>query len=160
MTFALVLVALFLLLSLPPLARRPELRARSDRAAIAAGLFFVVAGALHFLRPQTYDAMIPPFLPSPRFWTYLSGAAELAGGVGLLRPRLRRAAALGLILLLLAVLPANVHVAVASVHLAELPMPRWYFWARLPFQLVYVAWVAWAGRLLPRRLPAPSARAA
>jgi uncharacterized membrane protein len=160
MTFALVLVFLFLLLSLPPLARRASLRARVDRAAVAAGLFFIVAGALHFARPAPYDAMIPPFLSSPRFWTYLSGAAEVAGGVGMLLPRWRRYSALGLVVLLLAVLPANIHVAVASVQLAELPMPRWYFWARIPFQLVYVAWVAWAGRLLARGSPVARTRAA
>ena len=89
--------------------------------------------------------MIPPFLPSPRAWTYLSGLLEVAGGAGMLLPRSRRLAALGLMVLLVAILPANIHVAASSVSLADLPMPRWYFWVRLPFQLVYIGWVAWAG---------------
>jgi uncharacterized membrane protein len=147
MSFAVVLVGLFLLLSIPPLPRLPALRDRRDRAAVAAGLFFVGAGALHFAMPATYDAMVP--LPWPRLWTYLSGLGEIAGGLGMLLPRTRRAAALGLLLLLLAVLPANVDVALRDVPVEALPYPRWYFWLRIPFQAVYLLWVAWSARLGP-----------
>jgi uncharacterized membrane protein len=145
MSFAVVLVSLFAVLSIPPLSRRPALRAPRDRAAIAAGLFFIGAGALHFAMPATYDAMVP--LPWPRLWTYLSGVAEVAGGVGLITRRFRRPAALGLAALLLAILPANLNVALRDVPIEALPYPRWYFWLRIPFQAVYVAWVAWAGGL-------------
>lgn len=154
MSFALFLVALFALFQLPPFRRRPAFSTQVDRAAIAAGLFFVVAGLMHFISPASYDRMIPPFLPAPRFWTYLSGVLEVAGGLGMLRPSTRRTVAFGLVLLLVAILPANVHVALSSVNVPELPFPRWYFWVRLPFQLFYVGWVVWAGRLLPQRMPA------
>lgn len=156
MSFAVLLVGFFLLLHLPPLRRRPSLSTPARRAAVAAGLFFIGAGAMHFVMPARYDAMIPPQLPWPRLWTLLSGALEVAGGVGLLLPRFRKHAALGLAALLLAILPANIHEAVANQASHVLPFPDWYFWLRIPFQLVYVAWVMWAGGLWPARTRAGS----
>lgn len=147
MSFALVLFTLFALLHLPPLRRLPALATPADRAAVAAGLFFIGAGVMHFLMPARYAAMIPPQLPSPHFWVLLSGAFQVAGGVGMLLERTRRLAALGLVALLVAILPANIHEAQANTASHVLPFPDWYFWLRIPFQLVYVAWVAWAGGL-------------
>jgi uncharacterized membrane protein len=147
MTFSLVLLTFFALLHLPPLRRRPSLATPADRAAVAAGLFFIGAGFMHFLMPARYEAMIPPRLPSPLFWVLLSGAFQVAGGVGMLLQRTRRLAALGLIALLLAILPANIHEAAANSASHVLPLPDWYFWLRIPFQLVYIAWVTWAGGL-------------
>lgn len=149
MEFAIVLLSIYAVLSFPPLRRQVRaFSVRRDRAAVAAGVFFVLGGALHFAMPEMYDRMIPPFAPgSPRLWTNLSGALEIAGGVGLLVRPLRTAAAAGLFLLLLAILPANVHVAVAGVELEKMPYPPAYFWARIPFQVFYLAWVAWAGGL-------------
>lgn len=146
MSFAVLLVSLFVVFQLPVFRRRAAFRTQRHRAAMAAGVFFVAAGALHFLAPETYERMIPPFVPFPRLATYVSGLAEMVGGIGMLVPRWRRPASLGLAALLFAILPANVHVALSSVNLPELPFPRWYFWARLPFQLFYVGWVLWAGR--------------
>ncbi|GHG94413.1 DoxX family protein [Comamonas sp. JC664] len=145
MSFAIILVSLFAVLHLPPLRRRPALASPRDRAAVAAGLFFIGAGVMHFVMPRWYAAMIPPQLPAPTFWVILSGVAEVAGGVGLLLPRTRRLSALGLIVLLVAILPANIHEARANTTAHVLPLPDLYFWLRIPFQLVYVAWVAWAG---------------
>ncbi|MCY1019790.1 DoxX family membrane protein [Pyxidicoccus sp. MSG2] len=147
MTFSLVLLTFFALLHLPPLRRLPALATPRDRAAVAAGLFFIGAGVMHFLMPARYEAMIPPQLPSPLFWVLLSGVFQVAGGVGMLLQRTRRLAALGLIALLLAILPANLHEAAANSASHVLPLPDWYFWLRIPFQLVYIAWVAWAGGL-------------
>ncbi|MFP2928305.1 DoxX family protein [Pyxidicoccus sp. 3LG] len=147
MSFAILLLAFFLLLHLPPLRRLPALATPQERAAVAAGLFFVGAGVMHFVMPARYEAMIPPQLPSPAFWVFLSGVLEVAGGLGLLLPRTRRLAAMGLIALLLAILPANIHEAASNSASHVLPFPDWYFWLRIPFQLVYVAWVAWAGGL-------------
>ncbi|WP_342376429.1 hypothetical protein NVS55_34735 [Myxococcus stipitatus] len=151
MSFALVLLGLFLVLHLPPLRRRPSLSTPVLRAAMATGLFFIGAGVMHFVMPARYDALIPPQLPWPRFWTLLSGALEVAGGVGMLSVKTRKLAAVGLIGLLLAILPANIHEAMANQASHVLPFPDWYFWVRIPFQLVYVAWVTWAGGLWPAR---------
>ena len=69
---------------------------------------FVVAGTLHFLVPRAYERVMPPYLPLHRELVYLSGALEIAGGLGLLDERTRRSAGIGLVLLLVAVFPANV----------------------------------------------------
>ncbi len=105
-------------------------------------IFFVAAGANHFLSPAMYLSMMPPWLPAPELLNQVSGAAEIAGGIGILIPRVRRAAAIGLILLLLAVFPANLHVAFNGWPGADIP--QWVLFARLPFQLLFIAWVAFS----------------
>jgi uncharacterized membrane protein len=116
---------------------------------ILLAVLFVLAGLNHFLHPETYLAMMPPYLPAPDVLNYISGAAEVAGGVGVLMPRLRRAAAWGLVALLVAVFPANIHMALHG--LAGTTIPAWMLWVRLPLQFVLMAWVAYACRLMPRR---------
>jgi uncharacterized membrane protein len=113
--------------------------------AIAA--IFVVAGVLHFAIARSYEAIVPPFLPARRFLVYLSGACELAGGIGLLVPRTRRPAALGLVALLAAVFPANVQMLANAIAAAR---PQWQvalLWLRLPLQFGLM-WLIWrtAGR--------------
>ena len=105
---------------------------------------FVGAGVLHFVRPRMFEAIVPRWLPAPRALVLLSGAAEIAGGVGLLVPGLRVAAAWGLAALLVAVFPANVEMARHAERFASVA-PRWALWARLPLQAVLIAWVLWAG---------------
>lgn len=114
-----------------------------SRALLA--FFFVVAGANHFLAPHTYLQIVPPFLPAREAAIYLSGAAEIAGGLGLLFSRTRRPAAIGLILLLLAVFPANVYGALHGMNLHGWAVPSWLLWLRLPFQPLLLAWVYFAG---------------
>jgi len=114
--------------------------------------FFVAAGANHFLNPELYLSMMPPWLPAPEALNLISGAAEIAGGIGMLIPRLRRASAIGLILLLLAVFPANLHLAIHGW--PGMDIPGWALWLRLPFQLVFIAWVLFSCpglRIFPAR---------
>ena len=106
---------------------------------ILLAMFFVVAGTNHFLNPRAYLAMIPPYLPVPGAMNLISGAAEILGGFAVLVPRLRRAAGWGLIALLIAVFPANIHVALHSWD--GVTIPAWVLWARLPLQIALVAWV-------------------
>jgi uncharacterized membrane protein len=101
--------------------------------------FFIAAGANHFLTPELYLSMMPPWLPAPEALNLISGAAEIAGSIGMLIPRLRRASAIGLILLLLAVFPANLHLAIHGW--PGMDIPGWALWLRLPFQLAFIAWV-------------------
>lgn len=101
--------------------------------------FFVLAGMNHFLNPQPYLAMIPPSLPFPGAANAISGAAEILGGIAILIPRLRRAAGWGLIVLLIAVFPANIYVALYGWERVQIP--AWVLWARLPLQFALVAWV-------------------
>ncbi len=79
--------------------------------------FYVAAGLNHFVHPSFYLPMIPPSLPSPLGIVYVSGAAEVILGALVLLPSTRAIAAWGLVLLLIAVFPANVHIALYDVPL-------------------------------------------
>lgn len=105
---------------------------------------FVGMGALHFLKPELFDAIVPPGTPmSARQATLVSGAAEIAGGLGLMHPATRPAARWGLLALLVAVFPANVHMA---RHHGDFGVPAWAAWARLPLQPLLLWLVFRAGR--------------
>jgi uncharacterized membrane protein len=116
---------------------------------------FASAGVLHILRPDPFVRIVPAFIPWPLAVVYLSGAAELAGAIGLLIPRLRAAAGWGLIALLVAVFPANVHMLQLA---RESNASAWYvalLWGRLPLQPLLMWWVwrsAIHGRNAPRAL--------
>jgi uncharacterized membrane protein len=81
---------------------------------------------------------------------YISGFFEIAGGLGLLAPQTRRPAAWGLLALLVAVFPANIHMLVNEVYLPDMPREPWLLWARMPLQFVMAAMVAASGGLWPR----------
>jgi uncharacterized membrane protein len=106
-------------------------------------LFFVAAGTNHFRVPGTYVAMIPPWMPWPEGLNLIAGVCELMGGIGVLLPPVRIIAGWGLIALLVAVFPANLHVALLG-HMPGFGFSRAILWLRLPFQAVLIAWVAWA----------------
>lgn len=118
-------------------------------------LFFIAAGANHFISPEIYLGMMPPGLPAPDLLHRIAGAAEMAGGVGLFIPRLRRPVAWGLVALLVAIFPANLHVALAG-SMPGLDVPPWVLWARLPFQAGFIAAVWWAGACRAASPAAPS----
>ena len=105
----------------------------------ALALFFVLAGVNHFLNPGPYLAMMPPWLPFPVAANFVSGAAEIMGGIGVIIPQLRRIAGWGVIALLIVVFPANVQVALHGWPGVSIPV--WVLWARLPLQIPLVAWV-------------------
>lgn len=107
-------------------------------------LLFIGAGANHFRVPQFYESIMPPYLPWHYVLVILSGIAEILLGIGLLIPQLSVYAAWGLILLLLAVFPANIHMA---MHPEQYPnIPTIALWIRLPLQLVLIAWAFWYTR--------------
>ena len=111
------------------------------RALLA--LLFVTAGTLHFIVPSSFVQIVPPYLPWPLALVWVSGACEILGGCGLLVPRLRRAAGWGLIALLVAVFPANLHMALGDVGVRGLAIPPLLLWLRLPVQGVLIAGVYW-----------------
>jgi uncharacterized membrane protein len=108
-----------------------------------AAVFFVVAGTFHFLKPEMYLQIMPPYLPAPQLLVAVSGIAEMAGGIGLLVHPWRRAAGWGLIALLIAVFPANIYML---QHPGQFHFAPWILWARLPLQGVFIAWV-WFGAI-------------
>jgi uncharacterized membrane protein len=109
-------------------------------------LIMVGSGIYHFANAPAYVAMMPDFLPAHLELVYISGIAEAAGGLGLILPQTRRLAAWGLVALLVAVFPANINMAINDIPLDGNQLPSWALWARLPFQLVFIAWAYWFTR--------------
>lgn len=106
----------------------------------------VAAGANHFITPETYLAMMPDALPAHAALVAVSGVAEIAGGLGLILPATRKLAAWGLVALFVAVFPANLNMAIHDLPLGGRSVPGWALWARLPLQLVFLAWAFWFTR--------------
>jgi len=117
---------------------------RARVVAVLLGALFVAAGAAHFLRTPFYLRMMPPYLPAHLLLVQISGVCEILGGVGLVLGRTRRVAAIGLIALLIAVFPANVHMALNPEQYADIGPPV-AFYVRLPLQFVLIYLVWWAG---------------
>ena len=107
---------------------------------VALAIVMTVAGLGHFLAPRMYEAMMPRWLPAHRPLVLISGALEIILGLGLLFEQTQRTAAWALIALFIAVLPANVHMALNKVPLNGKPVPAWALWLRLPLQLVFIGW--------------------
>jgi uncharacterized membrane protein len=118
---------------------------RPLRTLLAA--FFTSAGVLHFTWPKFYEAIVPPSLQSrEKEIVAISGVAEVAGAALVLHPGTRRLGRWWLLALLVAVFPANVHMATNPEDVKGLDlrkMPRWALWARLPLQPLCMLWV-WA----------------
>jgi len=110
------------------------------------GFFFVFAGVMHFVKPRFYLAIMPDYLPAHEEFVYVSGAAEIAGGLGTLLPATRRAGSLWSIATLLAVFPANLHMALNPERYKRVPGGPAALYARLPVQALFVLWAWSAGR--------------
>jgi len=108
------------------------------------GLFFMAAGVNHFLHTPLYVSIMPPYLPWPVALVYVSGVAEIGLGGLLLFEQWSRLAAWGLIALLIAVFPANVHMALHS-DLYPWASP-FGLWLRLSLQSILIAWAYWYSR--------------
>ena len=119
-----------------------------SRPRIVLGAFFVLAGVLHFAKPRPYESIMPEALPAHRELVYLSGVAEMAGGVGVLTDRTSRWAGWWLIATMLAVFPANVNMAVNAGRYRRIPEPL--LWVRLPVQALIVHWI-WRVAVRPGR---------
>ncbi len=108
------------------------------------GVAFMFAGYMHFKRPDFYMPMMPPYLPAHLFLVYASGVAEFVSGLGILIPATRKAAAWFMIATLVAIFPANVHIALHNVAVFGNPEGAGILnWVRLPFQAVFIAWAWW-----------------
>ncbi len=113
---------------------------------VVMGVLYVGAGVAHFLLTRTYESIVPDYLTyytSARTLVVVSGVAEIAGGLGVMVPATRKAAATGLVMLLVCVMPANVWMV---QHPERFPgVPVWAMWLRLPLQLPLIWW-AWRYR--------------
>lgn len=106
----------------------------------------MLAGANHLRVPESYLLMMPPYLPWPMVLILVSGLAEMAGGLGMLIPATRRLAGIGLIVLLIAVFPANLYMAMHQIQLPHVEVPIALYWVRLPLQGLLIVWVWWTIR--------------
>jgi len=105
---------------------------------------FTWVGVAHFTDPDFFVAIMPPYLPLHLELVYLSGVFEILGGVGILVSRTRRFAGWGLLALLVAVYPANIHMAMNPELFPDMSPAMLY--ARLPFQFVFAGLVWFAMR--------------
>jgi uncharacterized membrane protein len=111
----------------------------------APAALFLSSGTGHLTHPEIFTSIVPPQFGHADLLVAISGVAELAGGIGLLIPATRNAAAIGLIVLLIAVWPANIYMAIAADHFTSVA-PVWVIWLRVPLQLLLIWWVAAARR--------------
>lgn len=114
---------------------------------------FITAGLLHFLKPAPFLAIMPDYFPAKLFLVYLSGFLEIAGAIGLYIDSTRKIACWGLILLLLAVFPANLNMALNPSKFAEIPQP--ILWLRLPLQAVLI-WCVFLCSSMKAKVPESS----
>ena len=115
-------------------------------------IMFLFTGTSHFTSMK-YDlaAMIPAPLPNGLWVIYLTGLFEIAGAIGLLIPRTRKLAGICLVLLLVALFPANVYAALNEIPLrGEAATP---LWIRTPMQLLYIGMVWWTSIKKPPKRP-------
>lgn len=113
--------------------------------------FFLIAGYLHFAKAGTFAAIVPPLLPFPVFIVWVTGVMEIVLAVGLLIPKYRRLAGLLFAPYLLAVLPANIYMAMADIPFNGESLSPGLLWFRVFLQFPLIALILWASGNLPRR---------
>ncbi len=112
------------------------------RVAVAfAGPVMTLAGINHFVMPRAYASIVPDLLPAPLGLVYVSGVAEIVGGLGTMHLRTRRPAGWLLIATLAAVFPGNIYMALNAEDYPGVPGGQLSLLARLPFQALFVYWV-------------------
>ena len=110
---------------------------------VVAAIVYVLAGALHFIKTDVYLRIMPPYIPWHLFMVRASGVLEILGGLGLLIPQTRRAAAWGLVALLIAVFPANIYMATNPIDTGAESIAPELRWGRLALQPLLIWWILW-----------------
>lgn len=130
---------------------------RRTRARVALSIFFAFTAVGHFIKTEAMVAMLPPWVPGRHQLVYVTGVLELLGAIGIWIPRFRRAAGLCLILMLIGLLPANIYAAFERVPFGGHELGPVYLLARVPVQLLLIAWTYYATEQawLRRRSPLP-----
>ena len=109
------------------------------------GMFYVMAGCNHFISPEWYALIVPPFLPYKYLIVYISGVFEIMLGILLVFSKTRQFAALGLILFLIAVFPSNIYLAITNGKALE--VSSFLAWARLPVQFIFIGIAYWHSKV-------------
>jgi uncharacterized membrane protein len=126
--------------------RTREAGRRRTRYGLAA--LYLAIGIVHLVASDAMLPLMPDWVPEPRLVILATGLCEIAGAAGLLTPRFRRAAAIGLALYAVCVYPANLKHAFDHIHIDGIPDSWWYHGPRLAFQPVFVWAALWAGGLI------------
>jgi uncharacterized membrane protein len=138
-------------------------RTTKEKLRIILAICIIVVGIMHFVVSDSFVKIVPDYLPSHLALVYISGFFEILGGIGILVPPVSQAAAWGLLILFIAVFPANINMAVNAIDLPHIPDSSLLRWGRLPLQAVLIAWAWWYTRsdnlqeqvsLIPPRLVA------
>jgi uncharacterized membrane protein len=105
---------------------------------------YILAGTNHFKSPGGYIKIIPPYLSYPAVLNILAGVFEIAFGVMLMFPATRPFAAWGIVLMLIAFMPAHIYmIQKAPMKMGGLTITPLIAWARIPFQFLFAAWAWW-----------------
>lgn len=106
------------------------------------GILFIIAGINHFINPEAYLPLIPPYFPEPELINLVSGVLEVLFGAGLFFEKYRRASAYGIIALMIAFIPAHVyHIQMDGCVSENICIPVWAAWIRLiVFQPLLIFW--------------------
>lgn len=107
-------------------------------------LFFFISGFLHFKEVEAFAAIVPPLLPFPKLIVWVTGVMEMIFAIGLLLPKYRKRAGFWLAPFLLAVLPANIYMAMYNIPLGETLASPAALWGRVALQFPLIALILWA----------------
>lgn len=101
-------------------------------------LLYIVAGINHFLHPLFYEQIIPAFIPWHRPVIFITGIIDILLGILLIPLSTRRPAAWGIIILLIAIFPANINMMLNYYN--EQDPALWVTILRLPLQIILIWW--------------------
>ena len=107
-------------------------------------LFFFVAGITHFTQDEAYAGIVPPLLPFPFIIVWVTGIMELFFAVGLAIKKFRKISGFWLAPFLLAVLPANIYMAMYNIPLGDMESSSTALWVRVALQFPLIALILWA----------------
>ena len=107
-------------------------------------LFFFVAGITHFTQDEAYAGIVPPLLPFPFLIVWVTGVMELFFALGLAIKKYRKMSGFWLAPFLLAVLPANIYMAMYNIPLGVMESSPTALWIRVALQFPLIALILWA----------------
>jgi uncharacterized membrane protein len=106
-------------------------------------VFFFYAGLMHFVQEESFTAIVPPFIPFPKLIVWTTGLMELVFAILLILPRYRKLAGFLLAPFLLAVLPANIHMAMNNIPFGEMSATPTTLWLRVALQFPLILSILW-----------------
>ena len=106
-------------------------------------VFFFYAGLMHFVQEESFTAIVPPFIPFPKLIVWTTGLMELVFAILLILPRYRKLAGFLLAPFLLAVLPANIYMAMNNIPFGEMSATPTTLWLRVALQFPLILSILW-----------------